>query len=162
VIALLGVLVVGGAGAAFWMRGSGDTPTAPSAQAISPVPPGNTPVAAEPPPAVPAAVSPPVPSVPAALPNSVKLEVITEPPGATVSKNGFQVCDATPCEVTASINETLELQGEKGPLKGKAKVLAQKDQKVTIKLAPPVAAAPKGPRMCEVEMDGLKILRPCP
>jgi hypothetical protein len=76
-------------------------------------------------------------------------------------KNGFQVCDATPCEVTASVNETLELSGEKGPLKGKAKVLAQKDQRVTIKLAA-VVAKPTGPRMCEVEMDGLKILRPCP
>ena len=60
------------------------------------------------------------------------------------------------------VNETLELGAEKGPLKGKAKVLAQKDQRVTIKLSAPVAAPPKGPRMCEVEMDGLKILRPCP
>jgi len=92
---------------------------------------------------------------------AVKLEVITDPPGATLMKNGFQVCDATPCEVTATVNETLELSGEKGPLKGKAKVLAQKDQKVTIKLAAPVAAPPKQ-RMCEVEIDGLKILRPCP
>jgi hypothetical protein len=76
-------------------------------------------------------------------------------------KNGFQVCDATPCEVTASVNETLELAGEKGKLMGKAKVLAQKDQRVTIKLTAPVAAPPRA-RMCEVEIDGLKILRPCP
>jgi hypothetical protein len=100
-----------------------------------------------------------VPSV--AAPIVVKLEVVTDPPGATLMKNGFQVCDATPCEVTAGVNETLELSGEKGPLKGKAKVLAQKDQKVTIKLAAPVNAPPKQ-RMCEVEIDGLKILRPCP
>ena len=45
------------------------------------------------------------------------------PPGATVTKGGFQVCEATPCDVTASVNEGLELLAEKGPLKGKAKVL---------------------------------------
>ena len=48
---------------------------------------------------------------------------------------------------------------------GKAKVLAQRDQSVTIKLAgaaPAVKTAPKV-RMCEVEaVDGLKVLRPCP
>ena len=110
--------------------------------------------------AAPPATSVVVPTPPPA--NAVKLEVVTDPPGATLMKNGFQVCDATPCEVTASVNETLELSGEKGPLKGKAKVLAQKDQRVTIKLAAAVVAKPTGPRMCEVEMDGLKILRPCP
>ncbi len=159
VLALLGVLVVGGGAAAFFMRGNDSTPIEPSAQAKPPSPPAATPVAPEPPPAV-----PPNPVVPAAAPppaNAVKLEVVTDPPGATLMKNGFQVCDATPCEVTAGVNETLELAGEKGPLKGKAKVLAQKDQRVTIKLAAPVAAAPKT-RMCEVEIDGLKILRPCP
>ncbi len=160
-IALLGVLVVGGGAAAFFLRG-GETPSTPPAQVKAPEAPDTTRVAAEPPPpvATSAAVTPPAPSL-QAPPSTVKLEVTSEPPGATVSKNGFQVCDATPCEVTASINETLELQGEKGLLKGKAKVLAQKDQKVTIKLAAPVVA-PKTPRMCEVEMDGLKILRPCP
>ena len=108
-------------------------------------------------------VAPPATSVLPTPPpaNSVKLEVVTDPPGATLMKNGFQVCDATPCEVTAGVNETLELTGEKGPLKGKAKVLAQKDQRVTIKLTAPVVAAPRA-RMCEVEIDGLKILRPCP
>ena len=161
-LGLLGVLVLGGGAAAFALRGSGEPAPTPSAQAKLPSPSGTTPVAAEPPPAASSAalLPPPTPSIQAS-PSLVKLEVTSEPPGATVSKNGFQVCDATPCEVTASINETLELQGEKGSLKGKTKVLAQKDQKVTIRLAAPVAV-PKGPRMCEVEMDGLKILRPCP
>jgi tRNA A-37 threonylcarbamoyl transferase component Bud32 len=163
VFALLGVLVIGGGAAAFFLRGSGDTTAEPSAQARPPEPPAE-PLAPEPPPSAPvtaAVTTPPAPSVPAA-PTTVKLEVATDPPGAMVSKNGFQVCDTTPCEVTAGINETLELQAEKGTLKGKAKVLAQKDQKVTIKLAAPVAAAPKPASMCEVEVDGLKILRPCP
>jgi serine/threonine-protein kinase len=88
----------------------------------------------------------------------VKLEVTTEPAGATLTKNGFQVCDATPCEVIADLNETFELEATKGALKGKTRVLAQRDQKVAIKLAGQ-ARPPK--RLCEVEVDGLKILRPC-
>ncbi|HKY37839.1 MAG TPA: serine/threonine-protein kinase [Polyangiaceae bacterium] len=162
VFSLLGGLLIAGGAAAFLLRGSEAPAPEPSAQAKAPDPP--PPVTPEPLPAAPstAVIKPSVEPPPPAAPASVKLEVATDPPGATLSKNGFQVCDTTPCEVTAGINETLELSGEKGPLKGKAKVLAQKDQKVTIKLTAPVAAAPKGPRMCEVEMDGLKILRPCP
>lgn len=163
VFAVLGVLVLGGGAAAFFLRGSDSAAvTEPSAQAKAPEPPASpAPPEAPPAPASTPAAALPAPTAPPAAPAIVKLEVATDPPGATLMKNGFQVCDTTPCEVTADVNETLELQGEKGALKGKAKVLAQKDQKVTIKLAAPVAA-PTGPRMCEVEMDGLKILRPCP
>lgn len=161
VFSLLAVLVLAGGAAAFFMRGGGTTPIAASAQPKAPEP-----VAApapEPPPAAPSAAPAPAPATatPTPAPVGVKLEVVTDPPGATLMKNGFQVCDATPCEVTAGVNETLEFTVEKGPLKGKAKVLAQKDQRVTIKLAAPVVG-PAKPRMCEVEMDGLKILRPCP
>ncbi|HEY8944524.1 MAG TPA: protein kinase [Polyangiaceae bacterium] len=111
-----------------------------------------------------AASAAPSPSTAAANPG-IKLFVATEPEGATLAKNGFQVCDATPCDVLAEQNETLELEAVKGSLRGKARVLAQRDQKVSIKLAgaaprPPKAAS-KSPRMCEVEVDGLKILRPC-
>jgi serine/threonine-protein kinase len=101
-----------------------------------------------------AAVAPP----PAASAAAIKLDVMTEPPGATVTKNGFQVCDQTPCQVMASLNETLELEAAKGAMRAKARVLAQRDQKVTMKLVAP--GRPK-PRLCEVEVDGLKILRPC-
>jgi serine/threonine-protein kinase len=163
VLGLLGVLIVGGGAAAFFLRGTGDTTTTePSAQAQAPEPPAQ-PLAPEPRPvpSTPVVTSPPASSAPLVAANLVKLDVATDPPGATLSKNGFQVCDATPCEVTAGPNETLELQAEKGTLKGKAKVLAQKDQKVTIRLAAPVAATPKPASMCEVEVDGLKILRPC-
>ncbi len=163
VLALLGVLVVGGGAAAFFLRGP-STPVAPTTAQAKPSEPPTPPavVAPEPPavvPSAPPAASVAAPVVPA--PNSVMLEVQTDPPGAMLMKNGFQVCDATPCQVSASLNETLEFSAEKGPLKGKAKVAAQKDQKVTIKLAAPVTA-PARPRMCEVEVDGLKILRPCP
>ncbi|MFO7177456.1 MAG: serine/threonine-protein kinase [Pseudomonadota bacterium] len=92
------------------------------------------------------------------LPASVRLEVTTEPPGATLKKDGFQVCDATPCTVVVKKNETLVLDARKGSLRGTARVLAQDDQRVAITLA----ARPKPrPRLCEVEVDGLKILRPC-
>jgi serine/threonine protein kinase len=99
----------------------------------------------------------------------VRLAVTTEPPGATLLKDGFQVCDSTPCEVTAAPNETLELEAVKGTQKGKAKVLAQRDQTVNIKLAGNTGPKPstkppkneKEERLCEVEVDGIKILRPC-
>jgi serine/threonine protein kinase len=160
VFSLLAVLVLGGGAVAFFRSSGSTTPIAASAQPQAQETPSVAPaVGAEAPPAQP---STPPPATPTPLPVAgVKLEVVTDPPGATLMKNGFQVCDATPCEVMASVNETLELAGEKGPLKGKAKVQAQKDQRVSIKLAAPLAAPPR-PRMCEVEMDGLKILRPCP
>jgi hypothetical protein len=101
-----------------------------------------------------------VPSVPAAPTTEVKLQVVTDPPGAKVLKNGFQVCDASPCEVNATVNEALELLAQKDAATGKAKVLAQKDQTVTIKLAAKVVA-PAAPRMCEVMVGDLKVLRPC-
>jgi serine/threonine-protein kinase len=120
--------------------------------------------AATAPPTVPATAPPASASAaPAGPSDRIKLTVVTDPPGAMVSKDGFQVCDSSPCEVLAAPNETLELSAKKGAATGKAKVLAQKDQTVSIKLA--AAAGPKptgGPKMCEVNVDGLKILRPCP
>ncbi len=158
VAALVGVLIVGGGAGAYFLRGQQSPAAEPSAAAKVPEAPQVTP---EPPPSatVSAAAPAPAPSVAPPTPAGVTLEVATDPPGATVMKNGFQVCDTTPCQVTASPNETLELSGEKGTLRGKAKVLAQKDQRVLIKLAAPVAAPAKP--LCEVEVDGLKILRPC-
>lgn len=93
--------------------------------------------------------------VPAA---AIQLSVVTEPAGSTLLKNGFQVCDTTPCVVAATPNESIELEARKGALRGKAKVLAQRDQRVEIKLAAPSAGA--APVWCyrEVEKDGLKTL----
>jgi serine/threonine protein kinase len=111
----------------------------------------------------------PVAATSVAAASVVRLAVTTEPPGATLLKDGFQVCDSTPCEVTAAPNETLELEAVKGTQKGKAKVLAQRDQTVNIKLAGNTGPKPstkppkneKEERLCEVEVDGIKILRPC-
>jgi serine/threonine-protein kinase len=99
----------------------------------------------------------------------VTLNVSTEPAGALLFKGGFQVCDSTPCSLTVSPGEAMELEGRKGTFKGLLKVLAQRDQSVNIVLipAPPVArrsaksSSPKS-NLCEVVVDGLKILRPCP
>ena len=166
-LAVGGVLLVfaGGAGAFFALKGgtpAAEVPPPPSTTQVSPpasvvAPPEPTLVA--PPPTTPSATPPPSATVTVAT--SVRLDVVTEPAGATLFKNGFQVCDTTPCEVTADPNETLSLEARKGAQKGTAKVLAQRDQKVTIKLGGGGAKPASGPRMCEVEVDGLKILRPC-
>ena len=166
VAALLAVAALGGGGAWFAThRGGGTSPTPETPSALAAIPPA-------PPPVAPTATVPPVasaqplPSNEAAVTPTlgIRLDVSTEPSGAILLKNGFQVCDATPCEVLATPAETLEFQAVKGALKGTAKVLAQRDQKVTIKLlGAPMAAPPKSTaqRMCEVEVDGLKILRAC-
>jgi serine/threonine-protein kinase len=135
-------------------------------------------------------VDPPKPEAPApavtepapagsVIESLVRLDVQTKPANAILLKNGFQVCDSTPCDVLVKPDETLELEARKGTLRGFAKVLAQQDQHVTIALGqapaartrpaarPPKAGAPAagstaGGRMCEVDVDGLKILRPCP
>ena len=160
VAALAAVVALGGVGAWFLShRGEAThaTPETPSALAAVPPPP---PAAS-----LPVTQPAPVPSEAAVTPSvNIRLAVATEPSGAVLLKNGFQVCDQTPCEVLAAPAETVEFQAVKGALKGSAKVLAQRDQKVAIKLvAAPISAAPKPPaqRMCEVEVDGLKILRAC-
>ncbi len=171
-LALVGLVMFAGVGATglfLWKRSSAAEPTAriepPAVPAVAAVP-APTPSAALPTPP-PLAETAPTPSASAsavvAPTTSVRLDVVTDPAGATLTKNGFQVCDQTPCEVLATANETLELEAKKGALKGSAKVLAQRDQKVTIKLAGGGGAKPPaaGQRMCEVEVDGLKILRPC-
>jgi serine/threonine-protein kinase len=159
-----GVLAVGGAVAWFALRSTDDPrpsaePTA--ATSVDPRPPDNTLASAAVAPSV-----PPSASSPEVTPSSgVRLTVETEPPGAVLLKDGFQVCDSTPCEVTASSNETLQLEARRGPLRGTSKVLAQKDQRVKISLvgaaAPP--KKPKAARLCERfdENLGIKITTPC-
>ena len=98
-----------------------------------------------------------------AAPSGVQIKVVTEPDGAVVLKGGAQVCDTTPCEVTAKKDETLELEARKNKLRGTAKVLAQSDQTVTIKLAAPAGGRPAAqPCYQEVVTDGLKGLKPVP
>lgn len=111
-------------------------------------------------PAEPASAAPVEP----AKPTKYTLKVVTDPPGAVVKKGDFQICPATPCDILAEPDEELELSAQKDKLKGTEKVMAQRDgQKVVIALKAPavVVRQPSAPRMCEVEVDGLKILRPC-
>jgi len=166
--AIAAVIALGGGGAWFMSKRNATTsPTPETSAAQAAIPPAPlAPPASATASAAPTASAEPANSAEATVaPTSgIRLDVSTEPPGATLLKNGFQVCDATPCEVLAAPAETLEFQAVKGALKGSAKVLAQRDQKVTIKLSGPSAGpAPKpaGQRMCEVEVDGLKILRAC-
>jgi serine/threonine-protein kinase len=165
VAALVALGALGGGGAWFMtQRASSTHPTPEAGSALATIP------LAPPAPVAPSASVVPVtsaaPSVEATVTPSVgvRLNVVTEPSGALLLKNGFQVCDSTPCEVVATPAETVEFQAVKGALKGTAKVLAQRDQKVTIKLlGAAVSASPKSSaqRLCEVEVDGLKILRAC-
>jgi hypothetical protein len=111
---------------------------------------------------------PSVVTIPASTDKQVTLTASTEPPGAVLFKDGFQVCDSTPCTLTVNAREAMELEGRKGTFKGVLKVLAQRDQSVNIVLipAPPMVRRPAKSsstrsNLCEVVVDGLKILRPC-
>jgi len=161
------VALAAAAGGAFLVKRAADPvarePTEPE------LPPTPVPVSAAPapPPVVVHEPTTPAPSVSMAA--TIRLSVVTEPPGATLSKDGFQVCDQTPCEVTAAPNETFELSAVKGTQKGVAKVLAQRDQRVSIRLSTAAPrssstarAAPSGKPQCEVMVGDLKILRDCP
>ena len=155
--ALFALITVAGVGAWFLAHRAGATRPTPEVAAAPPAPlsaPSAVPIAQ------PVLSADPTPAPTA----GIHLDVATEPSGAILLKNGFQVCDQTPCEVLVAPSETVEFQASKGALKGGAKVLAQRDQKVSIKLVgAPVSAAPKpaAQRLCEVEVDGLKILRAC-
>jgi len=117
-------------------------------------------------PAAPAAItepsSHPAPVAPSAsAPALVRLSIVTEPPGAVVLKDGFQVCDASPCDLDVEPDAAVTLVAKKGAHAGQAKVLAHKDQTVSITLRAPTKRAPAEKKLCEVTVDGLKILRPC-
>jgi hypothetical protein len=86
--------------------------------------------------------------------------VQTEPPGAVLKKDGFQVCDKTPCDIELQLGDGVQLDAELGNKRGSTKVLAQKNQTVTITLRAP--SGPKKEKLCELDVGGLKILRPCP
>ncbi|MEI9953830.1 MAG: serine/threonine-protein kinase [Pseudomonadota bacterium] len=166
IAALVAAVALAGGGAWFLTHRAGSTsPTPETPSALAAIPPAPPPASV-----LPVTTSAPVASVEASVTPStgIHLNVSSEPSGAILLKNSFQVCDATPCEVLTTHGETLEFQAVKGALKGTAKVLAQRDQKVMIKLLATPGAAPAGAprrpapeRMCEVEVDGLKILRAC-
>ena len=162
VLALIGMVTMKRMGLASTDGAPTATPTMPTA----------TPTA---PPAPTAPTTPTASSPTVTVQSQVVLHVVTDPPGAIVKKGGFQVCDQSPCDVLAQPNEATDLSAEKGDARGRAKVLAQREQTVTIKLAKgPAAPPPPGPGkgaaggrsvapvpMCEVMEGDLKILRPC-
>jgi serine/threonine protein kinase len=168
-IALAAIVVLGAAGYFGYSRSQQGEATAnpskedPARASVSPEPEATARAA----PVV--AVAPPVTATSATVEpttepsKEVTLHVVTEPPGAVLLKAGFQVCDTTPCDITVTRNDPIELEARKASLKGQARILAQHTQAVTINLSGP-QPKPKpatGPRMCEVEVQGLKILRPC-
>lgn len=117
--------------------------------------------------------APTPPELPSAAPSSlpdagkVVLHVRSIPTGAVIEKDGFQVCDASPCDVTVDRGAAVTLSAKRGSASGTKKVLAEAEQVVTIGMVS-ATAAPKasssgasGERLCEVNVDGLKILRPC-
>ncbi len=115
--------------------------------------------------AAPAVSSAPVvaPAVPE-VPKRVTVSVETTPPGAILEKDGFQVCDSTPCDVLLEPGQGVQFVAKLGGRSGAAKVLPQEDQKLMIQLRAPSRPPPKPPqkKMCEVNVNGLKILRECP
>lgn len=165
---LLGVLLLIAFGAGAWVKASrGRTPMS---ERIAPQPrasimPNSVSVDGVTSPAASLIASP---SSAAPAPSRIVLSITTEPPGALLFKNGFQVCDSTPCTLDAQSDEGIELEARKGTSKGTSRVLAQRDQSVNIVLLatpqgfsrPAKRAAPKV-KLCEVVVEGLKILRPC-
>jgi serine/threonine-protein kinase len=187
-VALLGL----GGGLLWYRHRQAITPVVPVASARSdgPATPSSAPaLSAAGQPQAPASIAPvasaapgPSATTPAGGPVIV-LHVKTDPPGAVVRKGGFQVCDATPCDIEAQPNEAVELWADHGDLRGNAKVLARRDQSVQIRLVrsasqagprPPTANAAQtsvpgtaGGRtvapvpMCEFIEGDLKIVKPC-
>ncbi|HEY8946301.1 MAG TPA: serine/threonine-protein kinase [Polyangiaceae bacterium] len=77
------------------------------------------------------------------------IEIVTQPSGALVRKNGHAACAVTPCRIRARHGETVELEATSGRLRGGAKIVAQRDQTVKIELTE------TGVRLCNVEVDGV-------
>lgn len=121
-----------------------------------------------------ASTEPAPPLTPGAAPASaspetakVVLHVRTIPAGAVIEKDGFQVCDASPCDVAVDRGAAVTLSAKLGKASGTRKVLAEAEQVVIIGMvsfspAPKASASgSSSQQLCEVNVDGLKILRPC-
>ena len=110
------------------------TPSTVAPPRPAPTPSTTPPVRTAPPPSASTTVQPV---------SGVRLEVHTEPAGAEVFLDGAQVCDSSPCEVRADRDEAVTLSARKGTLTGAKKVLAQREQKVVIRLEAPHAPRPR-------------------
>jgi serine/threonine protein kinase len=159
----LGVLLLAGGGLFLWQRTSRAPPTLPTTEpAVETSAPTATSTSS-------IQVVPIGPSGSSLAPGpSVSLDVVTEPPGAIVQKDGFQVCGETPCRIAVAPNESFVLEARKGSMHGSAKVLAQNGQTVKIRLVSAGAPQPakSGNAPCYIEdinpTTGLKNLTPTP
>jgi len=163
-------LIVGSLGAVFLVLGVGGYFVSTKVLGASDPPPAAaaTSLAAEP---TPTPAAPPAPSASSettvapvtAPPTEVRLHVESEPSGATVTRDGFQVCESTPCDISVKRNEGVELEGKKGTMRGSMKLMPQSDQTVTLSLTALVARPKPKPaeEMCETFVGELKVLRPC-
>lgn len=98
-------------------------------------------------------------------PEKVVLRVETVPTGALVRLDGAQVCDRSPCDVSVEKNAEVRFTAQSGRKTGSLRVVAASEQRVVLTLSAPASASPPKTssegRLCEVTVDGLKILRPC-
>lgn len=175
---LLGALVMVGGGIWVWVNSRGESIAAKATSEEAPAgeesPSAQGASAERPPEAPPPTEQAPV--MPTEENEQIVLHVESAPTGAIVMKDGFQVCDATPCDVVVEHGEAVTLEAQKGAFRGQAKVLAQREQKVSMALSAPQAAPRRAPsprpaptpepkepeqKLCEVVVNGLKILRPC-
>jgi serine/threonine-protein kinase len=123
----------------------------------------------EPPPTVAVTVANPAPLATPALTvvataesPKVKVSIETTPPGAKVMKEGYQICESTPCEIQVDRDEPVELLASLGNKKGSYKLIAQQDQTVTIALKAPQKSPGSEEKLCEVPgPGGLKVFRKC-
>jgi eukaryotic-like serine/threonine-protein kinase len=164
-IVVFGALVAGATAVGtvlIWGRGSVEaTPPVETAAA--------TPATSAQPPALPAPAPLPSPAPAADTAGDaprVRVSVTTEPAGAVLFKDGFQVCDETPCEVQVARDAQIALEAKKGALRGATRVLAQRDQSVRISLSGSgVSRGSSSAKDCwetvETE-DGLKLPRRIP
>lgn len=171
-----GVLLAAAAVGLLLLRPWSPTRPAPLASA-SPLPVVSAPVASASTPSTQApAASASAPAPPTSAPAPVAgitLHVVTIPTGAVIHKGDFQVCDSSPCDVQVAPNEAVELIASHSNLRGVAKVLAQRQQTVLIRLSRQTLGGPLKPPpapsgrtvapvpMCEFTDGDLKILRPC-
>jgi hypothetical protein len=154
-IAVAGFAVVSAAAAVVYVRdGAAPIPSpssTPEPSATLQVAPSEVPSAAP-------SVTPAPSAAPSPTDGKITLQVQSEPSGATLFMNGAQVCDSTPCEVLVKVDQVVELRAELDGQKAERKVLAQRDQVVSLELKK--KAAPVAPRkMCtaEVMRDGIKV-----
>ena len=103
-----------------------------------------------------------VPSAAIVPATTAHITIVTDPPGAVVTKEGFQICDTTPCEIDVQRDDRLTLEAKKDKLKGSAKVLANNDQTVNIKLTAPTNGKAAQPCYQEVIEGELKVMKPVP